>query len=123
FDFANAAAGHAVDAGVGQGDAEVLLGMQTVIANLGLLPEADGEVVVHGLVVEEIVLDDAALIAQAQDELAEAIMRVALHDVPQDGAAAHFDHRFRAEFGFLPEARSQSAAQNYHLHKRSLPAS
>ena len=39
----------------------------------------------------------------------EAMMRVELHDVPEDGPAADVHQRFRAEFGLFAEARPESA--------------
>ena len=63
-------------AGVGEGDAEALLAVDAVIMDLGVLPEADGEVVVHGLVVEEVFFDHVAAIAQAEHEVAEAVVGV-----------------------------------------------
>ena len=57
-----------------------------------LLAEADGEVVVHRLVVQEIFLDHVAAIAEAEHEIAEPVVGVELHDVPQDRPAADLDH-------------------------------
>ena len=45
------------------------------------------------LVVEEEVLDDVGLVAEAEDELLVAEVRVVAHDVPQHGAVADLDHR------------------------------
>ena len=83
-----------------------------------MLPEADGEVVVHRLVIQEIFLDHVAAVAQAEHKIAEAVVGVELHDVPEDGAAADLDHRLGPEFGFLAQARAQSAAKNHYFHNR-----
>ena len=72
-------------------------------SNVRLASQANLEVVVHGFVVQEVILDHVAAIAEAEDELAHSVVGVHLHDVPQDGAAADLDHRFGAEFGLFPE--------------------
>ena len=63
--------------------------------------QVDRDVAVDGVVVEKVALDRVALIAQRDDELLEAVVRVVLHDVPQDRAAADFDHRFGLHRGLF----------------------
>ncbi len=70
-DAFDAAAGHGFEPGFGQGDAEVLLLVLAVVLDLALLAQADREVVVHRLIIEEIFLDHVAAIAQAQHEIAK----------------------------------------------------
>jgi hypothetical protein len=41
---------------------------------------------------------------------------IEFHDVPEDGAAANFDHRLWAEFSFLAQTSTESAAQQDHFH-------
>ena len=52
-------------------------------------------------VVGEELLDDVALVAQADDEVVDAVLGVELEDVPEDGAAADFDHGLGTERWFL----------------------
>ncbi len=89
---------------------EPLLGVQIVELNLRFPPQADGEVIVHRLVVQKIFFDHVAAISQAQDKLAVAAVGEQLHDVPEDGAAANFNHRFWPELGFLTQTRTESTA-------------
>src|SRR5208337_1034781 len=109
--------GHCGQAGVSQGDLEILFAVYVVELDLRLAPEADGEVVVHCLVVQEVLFDHVAAISQAQDKLAEATVGIELHDVPQDGSTANFDHRFRPEFSFLAQAGTESSAQHNYFHE------
>src|SRR5208282_3571582 len=113
----HAPTGHCGQAGVSQGDLEILLAVYVVELDLRLAPEADGEVVVHCLVVQEVFFDHVATISQAQDKLAEATVGIELHDVPEDGSTANFDHRFRPEFSFLAQAGTESSAQHNYFHE------
>ena len=114
FDPLHASAGHRVGPGIDQRDAEVLLVMGPVVLDFpAARPQGDGEIVAHGLVIEEVLADDVAAIAQAEDEFAEAVVGIGLHDMPEDRPAAHLDHRFGAELGFLAQAGAEPAAE-YH---------
>jgi hypothetical protein len=91
-------------------DAEVLFLVIVVVMNVSKFPQADGEVIGHGLVVEEILFDHASAIAQAEHEVLETMMRIELHDVLEDRASADVHQGFGAEFrlfaqtGTLPTA-------------------
>ena len=52
-------------------------------------------------VVDEPFLDLVALVAQTDDEFVDAMGRIALHDVPEDGHPAYFDHGLGLCSGFL----------------------
>src|ERR1700692_327894 len=107
---------HGLKAGVGEGNGEILFVMSPHELNLGLAPKANLEVAVHGFVVEKIFFDHVAAIAETEHKLADPIVGVHLHDVPQDGAAADFHHRLGTEFGFFPESGTRSTTQNNNLH-------
>ncbi len=64
------------------------------------------------VVVDEIVADGVALVAQAQHEAGRPVGPIVLHDVPQDRAAADLDHRLGLELRFLAQARAEPAAQD-----------
>src|SRR5208337_2038150 len=117
LDSFHSPAGHGGQAGVSQGDLKVLFAVYVVELDLRLAPQADGEVVVHCLVVQEVLFDHVAAIPQAQDKLAEATMGIELHDVPEDGTTANFDHRFRPEFGLLAQAGTEPSAQHDYFHE------
>ena len=60
-------------------------------------------------IVPEILLDHLAFVTQAKDELVEAIVRVGLHDMPENGPVADGQHRFRTELRFLAQPRPFAA--------------
>ena len=53
------------------------------------------------VVVEEERLDHVAAVAERDVEFFEAVVRVVLHDVPEDGPPADLDHRLGLDFGLL----------------------
>ena len=57
-----------------------------------------------------------ALVAAADHEVAEAVGQIELHDVPENGASADFDHGFRTDRALFADAGSQSTGKNHHLH-------
>ena len=63
-------------------------------------------------VVEEVALDQVALVAQAQHEAAEAEVLVGLHDVPQDRLAADVDQRLGQLLAGLAQPGAHAAAQD-----------
>src|SRR5579859_2943313 len=119
FDALDPASGHRVGAGVGQRHAIVLLAVLIVIGDLMRPPQRDGEIALHRFVVEEVVLDHVASIAEAKHEILEIVMRVQLHDVPQERVAPHLDQGLWLELGFLSQPGAQPAAENDYLQVRS----
>jgi hypothetical protein len=89
-DAAEAAAGAGVVAGVDEGDAPGL-GDGVVDGHL-VVRHVEGDVGGVQEVVGEVLLDDVALVAAADDEVVDAVLGVELEDVPEDGAAADLDH-------------------------------
>src|SRR5262249_31122572 len=77
--------------------------------------ERHREVVEEQLVLREEALDDFALVAEAQHEVAEAAVRVGLHDVPEDWTSADLDHRLGTHIGLLAQPRPHSSAKNHDL--------
>jgi hypothetical protein len=63
--------------------------------------------------------DDLPLVPEAQNKIIEAMMGVGPHDMPQNGAAAYFHHRFRPKFGFLSKPCAFSTTQDDNFHKIS----
>ena len=62
------------------------------------------EVVGEGLVVvEEVLLDDVGLVAEAQHEVLVAVVGVVLHDMPQNRAVPDRDHGLRDPLGMIAE--------------------
>ena len=74
--------------------------------------ERDRHVAADRVIVQEVPLDLIAFVAERQHELVEAVLRVVLHDVPQDRAAADLDERLRTEFRVLGQPSAGPAAQD-----------
>jgi hypothetical protein len=83
----------------------------------GVAGEVEGHVARVQVVVREELLDDVALVAQADDEVVDPVGRVDLHDVPEDRLVADLDHRLRAHAGLLAHARAEAAGEDHGLHR------
>src|ERR1035437_8550745 len=76
------ASGHRLLPRLGETNLEVLLGMLIVKTNRIFSSEADREIVIHRLIIEEVLLDHVAPVPQTKHEVAETVMREQFHDVP-----------------------------------------
>ena len=102
------------DAGVDEVDLPVLV---AAVVDVDLpAADVDREVVPQVVVVEEVVLHDLGPVAERDDEVAEAVARVDLHDVPEDRGAADLDHRLRRQVCLLGEARTLAAGEDDRPH-------
>ena len=63
-------------------------------------------------VIGEVLLDDVALVSEADDEVVDALLGVELEDVPEDGLAADLHHGLGADGGFFAETRAETAGEN-----------
>src|SRR5262249_48224047 len=66
--------------------------------------KVDGEVVIQGVKVQEVVFNALALVTEGHDELGETISCVDIHEMPEHGLAADFDHGLRLDLGLFGEA-------------------
>src|SRR6266446_224057 len=88
-----------------------------------LAPARKLEVVRQALVViEEVLLDEVTSVAEAQDELGVAEMRIVLHQMPQDGPVADRRHGFRDRLRVFAESSAEAPTEEHDLH-RSVPSS
>src|SRR5712664_2943398 len=113
------ASGHRVGTGCSKRHMEVLLHVLVVIRDLVALTELDGQVSLHRLVVEEVLLDHVALVAKTEDEVLEAMVRVELHDVPEQRISSNLDQAIRFELSLFSQPRPQTAAENDYLQVRA----
>jgi hypothetical protein len=67
-------------------------------------------------VIGEILLDHVAPVAQANDEVVNAMGRVDFHDMPQNRLSPDLYHRLGPERRFLADARAQAPCQNDGFH-------
>lgn len=117
---ANTSAGLSGKTGLGQSHRPVILVVAAVKLD-GFLPtEVHGDIPHPGFVVEEEVLDDVALVAQAQDEIIEAVAGVVLHDVPQYRAPPDLHHGLWLELGLLTQPGSLASTEDDSLHSTGL---
>jgi hypothetical protein len=79
--------------------------------------EVHGEVTLQGIVVEEVIFDDIALVAQRDHKLMMPVVGVVFEDVPEDGVAADFDHRFGLDGGFFRQPSAEAPRQNDDFHR------
>src|ERR1700733_2601557 len=100
----DAAAGLGLHAGINQ--VHIPVGDHTAV-HLDLAGfERNIQIPVQRAIVEHVLLDDFALVAERDRELVQAIVRVVHHDVPENWLAANFDHRFRLKFCLFCETRA-----------------
>ena len=92
--------------------------MCIVIIDGVLASQTNCEIVIHGLIVEEILFDHLSAITKAKDKVTEAVVSVQLHDVPKDWFAANLNERFRTKLGFLPQSSAAATAQDYRFQGR-----
>src|SRR2546425_2393076 len=77
----------------------------------------ENEVVGYQLaVIHKIVLDDVRAIAETENEILVAEVRVILHHMPQDGTVTDMHHRLGRTLARLPDAHTESAAEKDYFH-------
>src|ERR1700719_1998205 len=82
----------------------------------GAIAEIDSDITMGCVIAEEIVFDHLTLVAQSEDETLDLVVRINVHEVPEDGMHAHFDHWLGPHRGFLGQARSKTASENDSSH-------
>src|SRR5215471_10836093 len=113
-DTFEAAAGVGIRTCVSQSDTP-RFGMAAVISQL-VLSDVDGDVGIVKDLVGKIFLDHVAPIAEANDELHDAVKRIDLHDMPEDRSSANLDHRLWAKLRLFRDPRTKTAGENNRLH-------
>ena len=78
--------------------------------------QIDREAVADVVIIEEVTLDDFALVAEGDDELVVPEAGKQVHDVPEHRLTADLDHRLGLDAGLFLQPRAESARQNCHLH-------
>lgn len=111
----HATAGHRFQTGIHQGD---LPGFSLLVMDdlLTVVGKVKGDITMMQKIMGEIFLDHITLIPQADDELIDAIVRIDLHDVPEDRLAADLYHGLGLEMGLLADPGTETAGKNYSFH-------
>ena len=73
------------------------------------------------VVVQEVLADHVAAVAEAQDEVLVAEVRVVAHQVPEDRPVADVHQRLRDGVRVLAQPRAEAAAEQHDLHVRTPP--
>src|SRR5690606_21620746 len=86
--------------------------------DLHVLAAARDDAIGEGMraIVEEEVLDDIGLIAEAEDKIRMAVVAVPLHHVSQDRLVAERYHGLRNGFGIFSDTGSKTTAEENDLH-------
>ena len=100
-----------VDQGHAPGLCTLLMHLHTVVAHvkrdIGHVQE----------VVRKIFLDQIAFVAAADHEVMDPMVGVNLHDVPEDGFTANFDHGLGLEVCFLGNTCSEASSEDDGFHR------
>src|SRR5208282_1094103 len=117
FNPLHPSAGHRGLSGIDEGDLKVLFAMDVFVLNLGVPAEAEGEIVVHRLIVQEIFLDHVAAVSEAEHKIGKTIVRIQLHNMPKDRTTADFHHGLGAILSFLAQTGTEPSAQHHYFHE------
>ena len=113
-DSLQAACSHRVEPGIYDGNLPVL---GVVLVELeAIVAQVECDIGVKQEIVHEVFLDDVLLVAGTDDEFVDAVCRIRLHDVPEDGLAANLNHRLRHVLGLLAESCAKTASKNNCFH-------
>jgi hypothetical protein len=67
-------------------------------------------------VVREVFLDEVALVAAADDEVVDLVLRIDLEDMPKDRPTSNFDHRLGTKNRLFAESGAQPAGKDNCFH-------
>src|SRR5262245_53136146 len=109
------AAGHGRQASIHEVDDPILVARLVPQQVSGT--QAHGKVGMDAGIVCKVPLDHVALVAKSDNELAHAVMREMLHDVPEYRPAADLDHGLGPDFGFFREPRPHASRQDDCFHR------
>src|SRR5450830_1800882 len=82
--------------------------------------EIDGHVGHVQDIVGKILLDGISFVPKTDDKILNAIGRICLHDMPEDGLATDFNHWLRAKSRLLTQSRTDSSCKDDCLHDSSV---
>src|SRR3989344_2651613 len=81
--------------------------------------QVNGQIAFACAIVEKPLLYRFTLIAEANDEVMEPIVRVDFHDMPQNRHTTNFHHRLRAHMRLFREPCAETACEDDYFHGRS----
>jgi hypothetical protein len=91
-----------------------------VLVHLHLVrAQVEGDVRHVHEVVGEVLLDHIAAVAETDHEVVETVVRIDLHDVPEDGHPPQLHHRLRPHRRLFAEPAPESAGKDHHFHHSS----
>ena len=102
--------GHRLNTGIDQG---YVPGFGALLVHFHpVAAHVEGDVGHVQEVVGEVLLDDITLVAAANDEIVDAVMRVHLQDMPKDRHTTDLHHRLGPRGSFFAQARTESTGKD-----------
>ena len=89
--------------------------------HLIFIPEIKCHITVVQIIIGEPLLDHVLFITCTDNEVVISVMRIFLHDMPENRFFSDLDHRFRFQMAFFTDTCSVSACQKYYFHIHILP--
>ena len=118
-DAEHAPAGRRLEAGVVQPDRPVLVPAPLHLHRAA--SQLDRHVAGQRRVLREVAFDHLALVAERDHEVAEAVVGIDLHDVPENRVGPDLDHRLGLLNSLFGQPASRPAGKNHSPHTAPNP--
>src|SRR4028118_2336416 len=82
---------HSVRPSFSQRHLKILLFMILVISNAILATQANSKIIIHSFIIQEILLNYVAAIAQKHNKVQESVVGIGLYNVPENRTPAHIN--------------------------------
>ena len=115
FDSLQAGSLKRVDTGIRQRNTPVVFFGVIVDGNRLLRGKFDGKIAIQNVIVQEVFFNYFSLVAKAEHEIIETVMRVNFHHVPQNRFIADGHHRLGLKTSLFFQPGAQTAAQDNYL--------
>ena len=111
---------HGVQTGIDKGDTPRLGGCMMYLNRI--VAQVDREIGVPLEVFQEVFLQEMAFVAAANDKIIQSMMRVELHDVPDDRKSSDLDKRLRNRGCLFADTGSVTACKYNNFHHSAPPS-
>ena len=69
----------------------------------------------------KIFLDHILFITKTDNKIVESVLRILLHNMPQNWLITNLDHRLWAVYALFADSGTESSCQYYNLHAITVP--